>query len=69
MATTRQVAQYDLVELVESVDAAPAGARGGVFELLRDGAVAEIEITEPELDGLDRIVYAPVAKLRVVSER
>jgi hypothetical protein len=67
MATARQIAQYDVVELIEPVDAAPAGARGAVLEFLRNGAVAEIEITEPNLDGLDRIVYAPVAKLRVVS--
>jgi hypothetical protein len=63
----REIAQCDIVELTEPVDAAPAGARGAVLELLRNGAVAEIEITEPNLDGLDRIVYAPVAKLRVVS--
>jgi hypothetical protein len=67
MAIVRQIAQYDVVELTEPVDAAPAGARGAVLELLNDGGVAEIEITEPTLDGLDRIVYAPVAKLRVVS--
>jgi hypothetical protein len=67
MATVRQIAQYDIVELTEPVDAAPAGARGAVLELLRDGAIAEIEITQPKLDGLDRIVYAPLAKLRVVS--
>lgn len=66
MATVRQIAQYDLVELTERVDAAPEGARGAVLELLRSGTVAEVEITEPELAGLDRIVYAPVAKLRVV---
>ena len=35
MATTRQIAKYDVVELVEPVDAAPAGARGGVLEFLR----------------------------------
>ncbi len=67
MATIREISQYDTVELIEPVDSAPAGARGAVLELLRNGTVAEIEITEPELAGLDRIVYAPLAKLRLVS--
>ena len=67
MATTRQIAQYDVVKLIEPIDAAPAGARGAVLKILRNGTFAEIEITEPKLDGLDRIVYAPVAKLRMVS--
>jgi hypothetical protein len=69
MATTRAIEQFDIVELLEPVDAAPAGARGGVLEFLgEDGDIAEIEITEPSLnDDLDRIVYAPLAKLRVVE--
>lgn len=68
MATTRQIEQFDIVELIEPVDAAPAGARGGVLEFIGDAHdVAEIEITEPELEGLESIVYAPLDKLRVVK--
>jgi hypothetical protein len=70
MATTRDIELLDIVELLEPVDAAPAGARGGVLEFLGDhGEIAEIEIMEPSLDGLDRIVYAPLSKLRVVKPR
>jgi len=59
MATTRQIELYDIVELLEPVDAAPAGARGGVLEFVGDNHdLAEIEITQPDLEGLDRIVYA-----------
>ena len=67
MAITHQIEQYDTVELIEPVDAAPAGARGGVLEFLHDGTIAEIEIMEPDLEGLDRIVYAPLSKLRRVD--
>lgn len=69
MATTRHIAQYDIVELLEPVDAAPAGATGGVLDFLgEDGDIAEIEIMEPSLeDALDRIVYAPLSKLRRIE--
>jgi hypothetical protein len=67
MAITHQIEQYDTVELTEPVDAAPAGARGGVLEFLDGGDIAEIEIMEPNLEGLDRIVYAPLSKLRRVA--
>ncbi len=69
MATTRDIERYDIVELLEPVDAAPAGARGGVLEFLGpDGDIAEIEIMEPDLkEALDRIVYAPLSKLRVIK--
>jgi hypothetical protein len=64
MATAHDVALNDWVELLEPVDAAPAGARGGVVDLLRDDVVM-VEIMEPDLgDGLDRIVVAPLSKLR-----
>jgi hypothetical protein len=66
MATVHQIAQYDTVELIEPIDAAPAGARGGVLEFLEGGSIAEIEIMQPDLDALDRIVYAPLSKLRRV---
>jgi hypothetical protein len=68
VATTRAIHLYDIVELLEPVDAAPAGARGGVLELVGDNHdIAQIEILEPKLDGLDAIVYANLDKLRVVQ--
>lgn len=70
MATTRTIERFDIVELLERVDAAPAGARGGVLDFVGpDGDIAEIEIMEPSLDGLDRIAYAPLSKLRVVKRK
>jgi hypothetical protein len=66
MAVTREIAAFDIVELTERVDDAPAGARGGVLELRRDG-VAMVEITDPVLDGAARIVFAPLDKLRAAD--
>ncbi len=68
MAVTREIAAFDLVELAEPVDAAPAGARGGVLEIGSDGT-AMVEVTDPELDGLERIVFCPVSALRPASRR
>jgi hypothetical protein len=67
MATTRAIALFDTVELLENVDAAPAGAQGGVLEFHDDGDVALVEIMKPDLGGLDRIVFAPLSKLRLIS--
>lgn len=58
----RDITIYDLVELTEPVDDVPAGARGGVLEMRGDGAM--VEITSLSLDAVDRIVFAPLAKLR-----
>lgn len=66
MAVAHRVAEFDIVALTEAVDDAPAGARGGVLELYPD-ETAMVEITEPPLDGAARIVFVPVAKLRVVD--
>ncbi len=64
MATVREIAIGDLVELTEAVDAAPAGARGGITDVLEGGKVI-VELTTLPLDPiLDRIVIVPVAKLR-----
>jgi len=63
MAVVREITGFDRVELLEAIDDAPAGARGGVLEL-RDGNVAMVEITTPELDPAARIVFVPLAKLR-----
>jgi hypothetical protein len=66
MPTHYAIAAYDVVELIEPVDDVPAGARGGVLELGDDGR-AMIEVTSLPLDVVDRIVFAPLAKLRRVS--
>jgi hypothetical protein len=66
MAVTHKIAAFDVVELTEAVDDAPAGARGGVLEL-RGEDKAMVEITEPALDAAARIVFVPIAKLRVVG--
>jgi hypothetical protein len=65
-AIAQEINEFDTVELTERVDDAPAGARGGVLELHRPG-VAMLEILEPELSGAERIVFAPLDKLRVVK--
>jgi len=65
MAVVREITAFDRVELLEPVDEAPAGARGGVLEL-REGNIAMVEITTPELDPATRIVFVPIGKLRRV---
>jgi hypothetical protein len=67
MPAVREIATLDLVELTEPVGDVPAGARGGVLEL-RDDDVAMLEITSMPLEPiLERIVFAPLAKLRRVG--
>jgi hypothetical protein len=67
MATVREIALGDLVELIEAVDAAPAGARGGITDVLGEGK-AIVELTSGPLEPvLERIVVAPVAKLRLLG--
>lgn len=68
MAVAHRIAEFDIVELTEPVDDAPAGARGGVLELHPDGT-AMVEITKPPLDAAARIVFAPLAKLKLVDAR
>jgi hypothetical protein len=54
------------VELTEAVDAAPAGARGGITDLLAGGK-AILELTSLPLEPvLERIVVVPVAKVRLL---
>ncbi len=66
MAIAHKIAAFDIVELTERVDDAPAGARGGVLEL-RKGDMAMIEVTKPALGPAARIVFAPLSKIRVVE--
>ena len=66
MAVAHKIAAFDIVELTERVDEAPAGARGGVLEL-RKGDMAMIEITKPDLGPAARIVFAPLSKIRIVE--
>ena len=66
MTVIGEITAFDRVELIEPVDEAPAGARGGVLEL-HDDDIATVEITTPELDPAARIVFAPLAKLRRVG--
>jgi hypothetical protein len=66
LATVREINAFDLVELIEAVDDAPAGARGGVLEF-KDGHTAVVEITTPDLNPAARIVFVPLAKLRRVG--
>lgn len=64
MATVGEIAIGDLVELTEAVDGAPAGARGGITDVLDEETVI-VELTSlPREPVLDRIVVVPVAKLR-----
>ncbi len=64
MATRHEIATFDRVELSERIDDVPAGARGGVLEL-RDEDIAMVEITEPALEAVDRILFVPVSQLRL----
>lgn len=60
----REIAIGASVELTEAVDAAPAGARGGITDVLEGGRVI-VELTSMPLEPiLDRIVIVPVGKLR-----
>lgn len=68
MAVARPIAEFDIVELTETFDHAPAGARGGVLEL-HPVNKAMVEITEPPLDGAARIVLVPLANLKAIDAR
>lgn len=66
MAVADKITPLDSVELTEAVKDAPAGARGGVLEV-RDGDTAMIEVTKSEIGAAERIVFAPLDKLRLVE--
>lgn len=63
----RKVAEFDLVELREDFETAPAGAKGGVLDIF-EGDMAMVEFTSLPADlGLDRLLVVPIDKLRVVE--
>jgi hypothetical protein len=67
MPATHEITLYDTVELTADTEGAPAGARGGVVDLL-DGDKAMVEVTTmPSEPLLDRIVVVPLAKLRRID--
>jgi hypothetical protein len=67
MPIAHEITLYDTVELTADAETAPAGARGGVVELL-DGDKVMVEVTTmPAEPPLDRIVVVPLAKLRRVD--
>jgi len=66
VAIADKITPFDIVELTERVDDAPAGARGGVLELYTP-EVAMVEVLEPELNVAARIVFVPLDKLRLVK--
>jgi hypothetical protein len=66
VAIAGKINEFDIVELTERVDDAPAGARGGVLEF-HAPEIAMLEILEPELGPAARIVFAPLDKLRVIE--
>jgi hypothetical protein len=66
MAIAPDTPLFTWVELTEAIDAAPAGAKGGLLEYHGDD-MAMLEIMEPDLDSVDRIVFAPLSMLRVLE--
>lgn len=64
MSTSPAIKCFDAVELTETIDSAPAGSTGVVVEML-DTETAMVEVmTMPLEPTLDRIVVAPLTKLR-----
>lgn len=67
MAATRELAVGSLIELREPVEEAPAGASGGIIDLL-DADHVMVELTSLPLEPiLDRIVVVPLDKLRLIE--
>lgn len=61
-----EVAIGDVVELTEPVDLAPAGAHGGIADVLDDRVIVEV-MTLPLEPIVDRIVFVPPETLRIVK--
>jgi hypothetical protein len=67
MAATREIAVGGLIELREPVEGAPAGARGGITDVL-DADRVMVELTSLPLEPIvDRIVIVPLGKLRLIE--
>lgn len=67
MPVIHKIALFDTVELIEAVETAPAGSKGGVVELMGDDKAMVEVMTMPEKPMLDRIVLVPLSKLRRVD--
>jgi hypothetical protein len=66
MPNPDKLAVLDLIELTEPFCGIPAGATGGLLELVGDDT-ALVEITSiPELD-IERIIFPPLTKLRRIG--
>ena len=67
MAVAHKIAIGELIELKEPVEGAPAGARGGITDVLDAGHVM-VELTSlTSKPILDRIVVVPLGKLDVIE--
>lgn len=67
MAATREIAVGGLIELREPVEGAPAGARGGITDVL-DADRVMVELTSlPRAPIVDRVVVVPLDKLRLIE--
>lgn len=65
----RELSVGDAVELTDAVDAAPAGAQGGVTDILGESHVIVEVMTMPLEPILDRIVIVSPEMLRLVKDR
>jgi len=68
MATVRDIALFDHVELLDAIDNVPAGATGAVLEFRENESVAMVEFTSMPVDPvLDRVIFVPIEKLRHIT--
>jgi hypothetical protein len=67
MAVAREISIGDWVELVEATETAPAGAEGGITDLLDNGMVIVELMTMPLEPVLDRIVVVEPSRLRFLD--
>jgi hypothetical protein len=67
MATARDISIGDPVELVEAAETAPAGARGGITDVLDNGMVIVELMTMPLEPVLDRVVVVKPGQLRFLN--
>lgn len=67
MAVTREISIGDWVELIEPTGTAPAGAEGGITDLLDNGMVIVELMTMPLEPVLDRIAIVKPSQLRFLD--